>query len=455
MRLEFDRGTILLKDAPANLDHVRLPGVLWDERVGVFRAPAHRYGALLKSLQESNVAFVDGASSSLRPPGEWGAIDLRPYQEASLRAWEIASRRGIVVLPTGGGKTRVAMAAIARCQVPALCLVPTRVLLEQWHHELTRHYSAKVGIFGDGAHELAPLTVATYESAYRNIGRLGKHFGLLVVDEVHHFGLGLRNEILELSTAPLRLGLTATLPKNGDQIESLRDLIGPNVFELGIPDLSGTYLADFDCYTLQLELTPPERRSYETNMATFRNFHAKFRKSCPEASWTDFARFAARSIEGRNAMAGLRCARRIIHFTEAKAATLRSLLARHRDKKTLIFTADTETAYTIAREFLVMPLTAEIKRKEREEALLHFREGRWNALVSCRVLNEGLDVPEAEVGIVVGGAFGEREHIQRVGRLLRPAEGKKAVIYELICRNTMEIGQWKKRSESFDTREPA
>ena len=72
---------------------------------------------------------------------------------------------------------------------------------------------------------------------------LGTHFELLVVDEVHHFGLGMRNEILELSVAPLRLGLTATLPKHEEQCVNLQKLIGPNVFELTIQDLCGKYLA--------------------------------------------------------------------------------------------------------------------------------------------------------------------------------------------------------------------
>ncbi len=452
MRLEFDRGTILLKDLPAQWEPSRLPEVLWDSRVSAFRAPAHRYPDLLAGLRAANIPVEDEIYSSRTLPGEWSGLELRPYQEASLRAWNIAGRRGIVALPTGAGKTRIAMAAIAECNVPVLCLVPTRVLLDQWFQQLSRHYSAHVGIYGDGTHELAPITVATYESAYRNIGQLGKYFELLVVDEVHHFGLGMRNEILELAIAPKRLGLTATLPKNDLQIKGLQKLIGPNVFELAIHDLSGKYLANFDCYTLQLELNPAERTRYETEINAFKSYFSKFKKACPEASWFDFVRFAARTPEGRNAMAGLRSARRIVHFTEAKAETLRALLTRHSGRKILIFTADTETAYAIAREHLVMPLTADIKRKEREEALLSFREGRLHTLVSCRVLNEGLDVPEAEIGIIVGGAFGEREHIQRIGRLLRPAEGKRATIYELICSRTIEIGQWKKRSEGIDSR---
>ena len=53
---------------------------------------------------------------------------------------------------------------------------------------------------------------------------------------------------------------------------------------------------------------------------------------------------------------------------------------------------------------------------------------------------------------IVGGAMGEREHIQRIGRILRPMVGKKATLFELICRNTMETRQWKKRSSRIAAR---
>ena len=121
----------------------------------------------------------------------------------------------------------------------------------------------------------------------------------------------------------------------------------------------------------------------------------------------------------------------------------------------LIFTADNETAYAIAREHLVMPLTCDIGRQERDDVLQRFRRGDLRALVSARVLNEALDVPDADVAMVVGGALGEREHVQRVGRLLRPGEGKRAVVYELVTRNTMEVGQARRRRQGLVARRSA
>jgi superfamily II DNA or RNA helicase len=107
----------------------------------------------------------------------------------------------------------------------------------------------------------------------------------------------------------------------------------------------------------------------------------------------------------------------------------------------MVFVGDNETAYRVAREFLIMPLTCDIRRKERTSVLERFQEGRLRALVSARVLNEGIDVPDAEVGIVVAGRLGEREHVQRVGRVLRPREKKSALVYELLVAGTAEVGR--------------
>jgi superfamily II DNA or RNA helicase len=137
--------------------------------------------------------------------------------------------------------------------------------------------------------------------------------------------------------------------------------------------------------------------------------------------------------------------RRLLAFTHAKRRALQSLLDRHRSSRMLIFTADNDTAYAIAREHLVMPLTCDIGRQERDDVLERFRRGDVRTLVSARVLNEGLDVPDADTAVVVGGALGEREHVQRVGRLLRPGEGKRAVVYELVTRHTIEVGQARRR----------
>lgn len=454
MRLLFDRGTVLLLDLASGLDPTTLPGVLWDPRVEAFRAAAHRRPELERELLRLGVQL--DAETPLAPVEGWLPIELRPYQEAALDAWARAGRRGVVVLPTGAGKTRVAIAAIARAAVPALVLVPTRVLLSQWHAELGRLRAGArpIGMLGDGVRDLHDVTVATFESAWRHMPWLGERFGLLVVDEAHHFGRGQRDEALEMCTASQRLGLTATL---GDGLAAARldVLLGPVVFELGLADLSGRWLAPFEVVTLTLALEPEERRVYDELRGTFTGISRPFFRAEPLATWTDFVRAARATREGQRALAAWRQARTLLAFTRQKAAALRELLARHRASRVLVFTADNATAYAVAREHLVMPITCDVTRAEREVALRRFAAGELRALVSARVLNEGLDVPDADVGVVVGASQGEREHVQRIGRLLRPGPGKRALVYELVTRGTSEVQQVARRRSGLAARTTA
>jgi superfamily II DNA or RNA helicase len=227
------------------------------------------------------------------------------------------------------------------------------------------------------------------------------------------------------------------------------------VFELTVADLAGGFLASFDALTIHLDLSADERAAYSSLYALFGKVHAEFRGLAPDAGWADFTRHASRSSEGRRALEAWRQMRALLAFTRAKQQALRGLLEQHRSSRTLVFTADNATAYSIAREHLIMPLTCDIGRQERVTALDRFRDGRLRALVSARVLNEGLDVPDADVAIIVGGALGQREHVQRIGRLLRPAEGKRALVYELVTRDTLEVGQARRRREALVARRSA
>ena len=282
VRLSFDRGTIVARDPDPGLDLADTAGFQWDARVQAYRARASSYAAIKTRLIRHSVSFSDTVRPPGAPPNAWSPIELRPYQDAALHAWELSGRRGIVALPTGSGKTRVAVAAMARTRLSTPCLVPTRVLLHQWLQATRTVYPHAIGCLGDGERDLAPITVATFEAAYRNMERLGNRFDLLVVDEVHHFGTGLRDETLEMAIADARLGLTATPPRAKATVTRLAELVGPLVYELAIADLTGGFLARFDTIALHLNLTEAERATYESLMETFRAVHEAIR-TCP---WT-------------------------------------------------------------------------------------------------------------------------------------------------------------------------
>ena len=150
MRIRFDRGTLLFEEVNGHARVARAPGILWDPRVNAYRAPAHRYLDIVRELRSTGVRFSDGVAGNRTVAGRFHGIELRPYQAAALDAWDLGNRRGIVALPTGSGKTRTAIAAMARARTSTICLVPTRVLLDQWCRELSRMYDGRVGRLGDG-----------------------------------------------------------------------------------------------------------------------------------------------------------------------------------------------------------------------------------------------------------------------------------------------------------------
>jgi superfamily II DNA or RNA helicase len=268
---------------------------------------------------------------------------------------------------------------------------------------------------------------------------LGNRFDMLVIDEVHHFGSGAGDEALEMCTAAARLGLSATPPENEIRRTRLDALVGPEVYRASIEELAGRYLASFQLITISVGLTPSERQAYDAEMSVFRPVCRAFFETAPGASWASFVASAARSDAGRRALAAWRHSRAIVRYTSEKRGIVNDLLLRHREARILVFAADNDTAYAVAREHLVQPITCDIGPKERERALQCFSKGELRILVSARVLNEGIDVPAADVAIVVGGSQGSREYVQRVGRVLRPSEGKQAVVYDLVTRDTFEV----------------
>jgi len=191
--------------------------------------------------------------------------------------------------------------------------------------------------------------------------------------------------------------------------------------------------------TIPTRLTRDERARYDAAHGRFAATFSAFRRTSPGADWKTFVAAAMRSQEGRDALACWRASKEILAYPDDKRRVLRELLRRHAEQRTLVFTQDNWTAYEIARELLVYPITKDIGRTERASVLQRFRAGDINVIVSAQVLDEGLDVPEAEIAVIVGGSASVRRHVQRMGRVLRPKAGKRARVYELVVADTVEV----------------
>jgi superfamily II DNA or RNA helicase len=437
--IRYENGTIRIEGPESGTRPGTLAGVEWDPRSKTGRAPAFRYAAIRETLIDHGEDIDDGVLELLTLDLA-STYELREYQQEALSAWEDAGRRGTLELPTGSGKTVIGLGAIEALDTPTLVVVPTIDLLVQWREELKAEFGVPVGQLGGGTQEIESLTVATYDSAMLRAEDLGDRFGLVVFDEVHHLGGERYREIARLLAAPARMGLTATFERPDGAHEVIAELVGPVVYRLDPPELAGEHLAPYDIKRIEVDLTPEERREYADCQETFTNYLA--RSNIDMRSGSDYRKLVMRSGNdpaAREALLAKQRAREIVFNAEAKMDALADVLDRHRGDRVIVFTAHNDLVYRIAERFLLPAITHQTGTEERRRFLERFREGTYSRIVTSNVLDEGVDVPDANVAVVLSGSGSEREFVQRLGRVLRPnADDSRALLYEVVSQDTAE-----------------
>jgi superfamily II DNA or RNA helicase len=328
--------------------------------------------------------------------------------------------------------------------------------MEQWSNNLSKYLSINnqnsqnisVGKLGGGEDDLQAITVATYDSAYLRASSIGNQFKLIIFDEVHHLPAPGYRLIAEQFIAPYRLGLTATIEREDDLHELIPYLTGGVVFRLGSQKLSDQkYLAEYIVDRIQVNLTPEEQKEYETNHTKFLTNLRQLGFNVP--SMYNLKRLIMMSNKNkiaREAMLARNKANEIALNSKAKIDELQKILQQNKNLKTIIFTQNNKMVYNLSNRFLIPYITYKTIKSERRDVLEGFKSGRYNVVVTSRVLDEGIDVPDAELGIIMSGTGSGRELIQRLGRILRPKQdGRKAKLIELVSKHTRETNTSAKR----------
>src|SRR5262245_56498612 len=271
--LQFDSGTLTLEGAGQEFS---APSVFqWDERVRRWRAPAIAYRQAVTELTRQDLAFKDEARRYYEFQFRTDLnVEPRPYQRDAIAAWQKGGKRGVVILPTGAGKSFVAQMAIEMTGRSALVVVPTLDLMNQWYDLLVSSFQAEIGLIGGGYFEQGAIVVTTYASAFRFMERMGNQFGLLVCDECHHLPGSGYPYVAEMAIAPFRLGLTATPVRSDGGEELMTGLLGPIIYRLEAQQLAGEFLADYDVVRLTVQLSGEDQERYEKERAIFRRFIA-------------------------------------------------------------------------------------------------------------------------------------------------------------------------------------
>ncbi len=434
MSLAFEEGTLRVETDR------QLPYTDADARSKTRRAPAFRYAAVRAYLDEQAIGYEDAVLDAPEVPELASTYELREYQREALDAWDEAGRRGVLELPTGSGKTVIGLKAIESLGTATLVVVPTIDLLEQWRRELESEFAVPVGQLGGGEQTVEPLTVSTYDSAYLRADELGDRFGLVIFDEVHHLGGEGYREIARLLAAPARMGLTATFERPDGAHEVVADLVGEKVFAIDPEALAGEHLAPYDIKRVEVELTPAERERYEAANQVFTDYLA--RSDIRMQSGSDYQELVKRSgsdPRAREALLAKQRAREVMMNSDAKVEALARILDDHRGDRIIVFTAHNDLVYRLSERFLLPAVTHQTGAPERREILERFREGEYSRVVTSNVLDEGVDVPDANVAVVLSGSASEREFTQRLGRILRPNDdGRPALLYEVVSAETAE-----------------
>ena len=441
----FQGGTLVLQDTN-QVEQVPIPFQFVKNR---WRCEAYRYHAVVPWMKEQGIRNAIPRWQHLTLELH-DTRELHDYQVKALDAWKHANGRGSIVLPTGAGKTLVAVHAIHHVSASTVILVPTTSLLYQWYALLTNIFQTEIGVYYSSEKRVLPLTVTTYHSAGDLIAEYGNSFKLLICDEVHHLPAKTWGEAALMTPAPFRLGLTATYPEEYEQVGDrwrLDELIGPIVYTQQLESLVGKQLAEYRTQRVRVDLTPQERATYETLHETYLGFvRERELQRKHGAGWLrELMRLSAIDPHARRAMLARKHLLSILESCQGKFAALEALLREHAGERILVFTESNAVAYMISHQYLVPVISHETGVAERKHILEAFQAGHYSVIVTSKVLNEGIDVPEAKVAIVIGGGVSKREYLQRLGRILRKKEPLQAVLIELLVRNTIEEGKVQRR----------
>ncbi|WP_312030874.1 DEAD/DEAH box helicase family protein [Gordonia paraffinivorans] len=391
---------------------------------------------------------------------------LREWQKEALDKWRALGRRGVIEAVTGSGKTEVGIAATLEAVADGqkvLVVVPSRDLLRQWYERLlVASTTLRVGRRGDGIQDSFrhfDVLVSTVQSAVMPAAERPPAGALIVADEVHRYAAESFAKVLSESF-DARLGLTATLERSDDGIEQVLKPFFENVIE-GCTYQRGYadgILAPVNLALVPVPFSPKERARYENldEVARAERSNLITKYGCraePFGSFLQDVQLLAKDEFGgdssvwsaRKYLKAFSERRDLLATISGKEEALADIApGLERSNRSLVF-AETKAAAARAAEVLLQagvaaaPYTSDLNRNDRIALLQTFKDGRLTTLAAPRVLDEGVDVPEADVGIVLAASRTRRQMIQRMGRVIRPkADGRAAVFIIFYAEGSSE-----------------
>ncbi|MGE5340363.1 MAG: DEAD/DEAH box helicase [Candidatus Omnitrophota bacterium] len=455
VKVNYVRGTLEL-GIPKMNDHFlgtlkKKIQLKYDARVGVWRCDAMHYSLIRHLVKEMGDRVEDNVFQERRVRWDHPTLPpLRKEQIEALDAW-MTTKQGVIVMPTGTGKTNVALSIMKELGVSTLVVSPVRDLMYQWHRRILDELGYDAGIIGDNIFNIQPVSVTTYDSAYIHMETLGDTFQFIIFDECHHLPGKQRREAALMSAAPLRLGLTATPERADGRHTDLGLLIGPIVYDLPIASVRGETIADYDIVRIPIHLSEEEQTRYNEASRCIRDYFVKRKREDQSFDWLDAMAEIGKDPEARAAQKAWYIKQSIQDRAEEKFRVLEDIFRIHAGERVLVFCGSNVMAREISARFLVPCLLNHCGKRERMEILDGFKNNVYPVLVANKVLDEGVDIPEARIAVIVGGGASSRQAKQRLGRILRKKENKRGILYEVVCEETTEVArsQNRRRSDAY------
>jgi len=369
-------------------------------------------------------------------------LELRDYQKEAIEKWRQRGQRGILVLPTGTGKTYIALAVIKEeigQNGKVAVIVPTIVLAQQWQSKIYQYVGIKPSLYYTHEKGIGKITIFVVNSAYLN-RHLLQYFSLVVVDEIHHLSAPTWKQIVEVIKDKKVMGLTAT-PENA---------ILPIVYYMGIGlAREKKAVVNVEIRPVFAELTYGERIQYEQIDQALRDIARKLDSAKAYGDKT-----AIETLDRKlKIMANKR--KQLMSEVKDKAIKVLEIARVHPNEKILVFTESIKGAERIAQVLndngiKTMTIHSQ-KGKATRNAILQEWGKSFRILIAVRSLDEGVDIPDVSIGIIVATGKTIRQLTQRLGRILRPAPNKeKAIMYVVLARNTYETSiLWKINKVAF------
>lgn len=392
-------------------------------------------------------------------------LELYPWQKEALTKWKSQNYQGVVEAVTGAGKTRVGISAMIEELEQGgfvLIIVPSLELLRQWEKSLEDYLpkNTKIGLFGNGSQatfEYSDVIISTINAAREYELLPPTEGGLLIADECHRYGSERNKDALD-ERFVRRLGLSATYRRNDNgNTDFLEPYFGETCFEMDYARaINDGVISNFSVALVGVTFSYSERVKYEEYSKNLKQLKKKLINNFEvvEEPFGEFMKEVSRLVKSnseegrfiaRGYMKAFKNRRKLLAESPSKLAGLLKLIDAIRfANRTLIFTQTIESAESVAEtleslEIEAQAIHSQIKMDDRRQILREFGEGKLQVIVAPQVLDEGIDVPEADLAIIIAASKTRRQMIQRMGRLLRlKKDGRLARFALLFVEETSE-----------------